>query len=279
MSNRPFIEFELFHPSQISPWNNIECNDPHLTGYQLSQGSIWFNVGAQKLLEYSPEIRHHWRGTPAIADQMLGRIYMDLIEELNRFLEPIPDDLLWWMMPQSAPLPNAPGIRWWALTSHIWNASTVVDCTYLADQICDAFSGRTLSLDRLVQSPDIHFWASDKEVFVSWDNRNKIVDGMQVWTATHGVKAFPRADFLAEMQDFRGRYFDAMEQQLALVRNGALAPNIRTEVARDEEYLQSDKAKALAEYISAPAGSQRTDWSSIRIAIEKTLELTELKLT
>ncbi len=279
MVRRPFVEFELFHPSQIFPWNNSEGNDPQLIGYQVSQGSIWFNAGAQKLLEYSPEILARWGEAPTIADQMLGRIYMDLIEQLNRFLEPIPDDLLWWMMPQCVPLPHAPGIRWWALTSHVWNAPTVIDCTYLADRICDAFSGRTLLFDRLVQAPDIHFWASGTEVFVSWDNRNKIVDGIPIWTATHGVQRFARAEFLTEMQDFRDRYFDAMSRQLALVRGGALESSVRTEVERDEKYLQADKAKSLAEYIAAPTDFPPTDWESIRIAIKKTIELTKLQLT
>jgi hypothetical protein len=275
MKKRPLVEFELFHPSQIFPWNNSEDNDPHLTGYQLSQGSICFNVGDQRLLEYSPEIISHWKDAPNIADQMVGRIYVDLIEELNRFLEPIPEDLLWWMMPQR----DAPGIRCWALYSYVSNASTVVDCSLLADQICDAFAGRTLLLDRLVQAPDLYFYASEANAFMSWDNREKLEDGIPVWTASHGAMSFERDDFLAEMQSFRDRYFDAMERQFALVRSGALKPNIRTDIERDEMYLREDKAKSLTEYLAKPTDFEPTDWDAVRIALKQTLDLTGLKLS
>lgn len=276
MNNRPLVEFELFHPSEIHPWNNSEGTDPHLTGYQLSQGFICCNVGDQILLEYSPEILAHWNNEAhVLADLMLGRVYLDLIDQLGQFLSPIPEDLLWWMMPQQA----VPGQRWITLCSHVWNESSVVDCTLLADKICDAFAGRLLPWDRLVQAPDIEIWASDTEVFIGWDNRDKVVDGIPVWTASLGVQRFARDEFLSEMQDFRDRYFAAMTQQLALVRSGVLKPEIRTDVELDAARVRTDEAKPLAHYLEAGSHLEPTNWDEIRLALKQTLALTGFKLT
>lgn len=277
MKIRPLIEFELFHPSEIHPWNNSEGNDPYLTGYTLSQGFICFNVGDQKLLEYSPEIRAHWNDeVQPLADQMIESVYLDLIDPLGQFLRPIPEDLLWWMMPQRA----APGGRWITLCSHVWNDNCVVDCTLLANKICDAFAGRSLQRwDRLVQAPDINIWATETEVFVGWDNREKLVDGIPVWTASLGIQRVARDDFLAEMQDFRDRYFAAMTQQLSLVRSGVLKPEIRTDVELDAARVREDEAKPLTNYLAAGSRFEPTDWNEIRIALKQTLELTGFKLT
>lgn len=286
MQNPPLFEFELFHPSKIRPWLGIDGNDPHLDYGHLSQASLCFNVGGQKLFEYSPAILAHWNKlaaldglafekTPPFADQMMWRVHLDLTDGLNRFLEPIPDDLHWWMMPQH----NAHGDRWGTLCSQAWDKTAVIDCSLLADKICDAFAGRLLNWDCLVQEPRIRIWSNETEVFVNWDNRDRLVDGIPVWTASLGIQAYKRDDFLAEVQDFRDRYFNAMTRQLALVRAGALKPNIRTDVDFDEKRLLEDRAIPLSQYVKTQTYNNPTDWETVRVALKQALKLTGLELS
>jgi hypothetical protein len=288
MNKLLLFDFELFHPSNIRPWLGSDGNDPHLSYHHLSQAHLCFNVGNQKLLEYSPEILAHWKKLsaadghvfekcPPLADQMMSRVHLDLTDGLHRFLDPIPDDMQWWMMPQR----NEPGSRWGTLCSRVWSddASTV-NCSLLVNTVRDAFCGRLLyGWDCLVQEPRISIWSNETEVFVSWDNRDRLVDGIPVWTASLGIQAFGRDEFLAEMHDFRYRYFDAMARQLALVRAGALKTNIRTDVDYDEKCLLEDKAIPLSKYVEAQTEHEPTDWEAVRVALQQTLKLTGLELS
>jgi Family of unknown function (DUF5984) len=183
----------------------------------------------------------------------------------------------WWMMPQR----NEPGSRWGALCARAWNDDTsIVNCSLLADRVRDAFCGRFLYCwDCLVQEPQISIWSDETDVFVTWDNRDRLVNGIPVWTASLGIQAFKRDDFLVEMQDFRDRYFDAMTRQLALVRAGALKPNIRTDVDFDEKCLLEDKAIPLSQYVEARTEHEPTDWVAVRLALKQTLELTGIELS
>lgn len=272
----PLIEFELFQPLDIEPWLRGDDNNAYLSGYQLSQGYLRLNVGNQTLMEYSPEIWAHWGAEPpSFADQLLWRIHMDLVEDLGKFLEPIPRDLEWWMMPQR----DTPCVRWIALCMHAWNSHETVDCSFLADRIRDALAGRSLPFDRLVEAPDISIWASDDEVVVGWDNRAKLVDGIPVWTAQQGTQRFARDDFLAEIRDFRDRYFDAMRRQLALVRGGLVRQGVQVDIERDELTLGSEQARKLSEYLSTPFRGEPVNWDAVRSALKQTLDLTGLKLT
>ncbi|MGL4231135.1 MAG: DUF5984 family protein [Casimicrobium sp.] len=287
MQKHPLFDFELFHPSEIHPWMGYDGNDPQLSYDHLSQGYVCFNAGDAKLFEYSSEIVTHWeklaalegqvaQRIPVLADQHIWRVHLDLTDGLNRFLEPIPEDLKWWMMPQR----DAPGSRWLALCIYAWNDESAVNCSLLADRVRDGFCGRLLQWDRLIQEPQISIWSDGFDVFVSWDNRDRLVEGIPVWTAKVGLQTYTRDDFLREMEDFRVRYFEAMFRQFSLVRTGALQPNIRTDVDYCEKCLREDQAETLEHYINTPQPEFGvTDWDAVRLALSQTLELTGLKLT
>jgi len=272
MQNRPFVEFDLFAPQDIAPWMGRSGDDPHLTGTQLSQASVWLNVGAQTLLEYSPAIQAHWKMEERFADQMLGQLRGDLLAALGVALQPVPDDLLGWLQPQTA----QPGARWSALTGRVWDGkgASSVDCSLLAGTICDAFARRSLPLDRLRASPDIWFWSSESHVFVGWDKRGLDIDGLPVWTATHGTQSFARGDFVAQIEDFEERYFAAMTRQFEKVRAGALERTIQVDPDRDERHLREERAESPVPAFATAVRERPVDWDAVRTALRQTVAIT-----
>jgi hypothetical protein len=75
-----------------------------------------------------------------------------------------------------------------------------------------------------VEAPFIRLLRVGDEVHIRWDNRDRLVDGVRVWTAAHGVLVLPVERFVAEVRDFSRRFVDALAERLAAVEAGTVAP-------------------------------------------------------
>ena len=62
----------------------------------------------------------------------------------------------------------------------------------------------------LVEEPDLLFVRVGDNVHIHWDNRNRLVNGICVWTARYGVHKLPVDVFVAECRDFAARLLGEM---------------------------------------------------------------------
>lgn len=68
--------------------------------------------------------------------------------------------------------------------------------------------------------PLVWFVRLDDHVCVRWDNRDRLVDGIPVWTATRGEFALPVDAFVRECTDFKDRLPRAMEGRIDGIDSG-----------------------------------------------------------
>jgi Family of unknown function (DUF5984) len=64
------------------------------------------------------------------------------------------------------------------------------------------------------------------EVRIQWDNVDKKVEGIEVWTARRGTYAISVQAFLAECHGFSERLLSAMESRIISIENGSARPQI-----------------------------------------------------
>ena len=124
---------------------------------------------------------------------------------------------------------------------------------------------RTLDSAYLNPSTRIQLWSDGRDVHVEWDNRDKLIEGVEAWTATSGSYAIPMADFIAEVQSFHDRLMAQMNERVGAVRAGRLPDNVEVDIgALEREHEQ--RAKPITRNFLP---RQEKDWNKVRAVIEE----------
>jgi hypothetical protein len=254
------IEFRLRALSEIQPWGVPD--DPNLSWFGLSDGNWWIKVGDLRLFEYSSAMRA--LGAPHYCDYQIVRLHEDLMHLVPYALEDIPTELAQWIALDGRASWSA---RWEKWMTALPNEHLSDDDFKLID-LAGSWIGRR-SLDSLYLRPsfDLRIWASEGQIHLDWDNRNRIVEGACAWTAVVGSYVVPVGEFASAIREFQESFIEQMSIRVEEVRRGALRDrNIRVDieaVARD----QVNRAKEVREH--ALAHEHKTDWSAVLNAISK----------
>ncbi|WP_407540756.1 DUF5984 family protein [Deinococcus radiomollis] len=193
-------------------------------------------------------------------DYQVARLWIDLEEMLPNILEPLPAELAsamasgawetWW---------SALQVWWEKLPDDAGNAESRWDAWYLA---ISWWASRHLDMGYLKAPPVFRFWRVGDTVTLSWDTREKRVEGALCWVETQGQTTLPVGEFLAEVEDFRARLDTAMQGRLREVEAlGLLDAAARASLEKQHHLTLHTEAR--------PA--EPTDWNVVLSAIQ-TLE-------
>ena len=197
------FNFALRPLKEVIPWGP----NRRLHWFGLTDGWYWLQVGDAILFEYTQAILNVWslpisEPFSRYADYQVARLWEDLRDLLPAALEAIPADIL-----EQSPF-----------VEKVWDyiergeGPDIFDPFYdVVETATNWWGMRGLSRGHLVASPHIEIWRVADVMHVGWNNRQCLVDGVQVWTATSGVVEFPFESFLVETKSFRDRVasFDA----------------------------------------------------------------------
>ena len=254
------FNFTLVPVENVRPWG--ELGNLKLHWFGLTDGQYWIEAGEASLLEYSKQVREKFGG-PRYCDYQVVRLYEDVLDIASFVLDPIPSILV----------PYISGVsgQAWRATFRSWKESH--DDHRDNDRVWeieDAASRLTLCryLDTgyLTPSSKIFLWSDESMVHIEWDNRDKLFEGVQTWSAVQGAYALPREQFVSEIQSFHSRLMEQMAVRVDLVLAGALSSDIQIDLPglqEEHEFRSLPIDRTIARSL------QPTDWQRVHEAIQE----------
>jgi len=230
-------EFELLPVEQITPWG--EPGNFSLSWFALTLGVFRMRADDQVLFRYTDQIREHWGGTFQDADYQLAAFVREMLGSVPSAMAPLP------------PLIERLASDWELLTLLVNSSDGAQsDRSYSAWRWLGERSPWT---SYLAEYPRLSFLRVGDQVRVCWDNTQRSVDGISVWTAQRGVHAMTVEDFLSESRSFASRLCDAMALRIDQIEAGTARAQIVLDVAslrRQHEEMREEFESALnREYI------------------------------
>lgn len=248
------FEFTLRPMDEIAPWGRP--GDLSLSWFALTDGYYHLDVGGQKIWRYSEEgcRAQGWSFPPSppgfelsVAYQV-ARPFEDLIEILPSVLEPVPADI-------ARHLETAEAHRSWNdfVSDWDWHDDTEGGLLW----VCD----RTLDSGYLRAGPDITFWRVDDVIRIRCDNRDKLLDGVAIWSSALVELELPLGVFLDAVRAFGNDLIAQMDERTTAVERGWSRDGVRLKAAdlrRDHE--------ERATWLEAAVARRRppTDWPMVR---------------
>jgi hypothetical protein len=259
------FNFTLSPLESILPWGGPE--DPHLHWFGLTDGEYWIEAGETILFEYSSQARER-QSFPRFCDYQVARLHEDVLDIIPCVLDAVPARLARYI--QIDPGSESGNVR--GTLRRVWHdqvRSGQYDDPYLEiiDGAYSWISRRRLDNGYLTPSAEIQMWSDDSVVRIEWDNRDKMIDGAQAWSAVSGSYQLPREEFVMEVRSFHNLLMQQMSERVLQVVSGAL-PNVRIDLTG----LLKEHAQRSADIdgiFSGPAAT--TDWRRVQEAITRIL--------
>jgi hypothetical protein len=114
-------------------------------------------------------------------------------------------------------------ISWDILTMLRVDASTMIneDLSYAAWRWLGERSPWT---SYLVACPNFQFIRIGDQLYIHWDNRDQLIDGISVWTAQQGVHVLPVSEFIEQCRGFVDHLLNAMKERISAIEIGGILP-------------------------------------------------------
>lgn len=202
------FEFELSSVESIQPWG--EEPNLSLSWFALTDGIFRVNVGDNTLFRYSKEITRHWEMKNQDANYQIAAFARDFLDCVAPAIDPIPD----YLHP----------VAWnWDLLREVLIQSKEHDASYEAFRWLEE---RSPWASYLTQCPEICFIRKENNIIIGWDNRDCIIDSLQVWESNFGTFVISVDDFLKECRSFADRLLDEMYNRISMIESGELKAQI-----------------------------------------------------
>jgi len=203
------FEFELAPVEKITPWGTPD--DPSLSWFALTDGWFRMPVGQQVLFQYTDEILMHWGVNERDANYQLAALARDILGSVAAGVASLPEKIEHLVS------------SWDILTMLRLNDSTEIndDLSYAAWRWLEERSPWT---SYLVACPNFQFIRIGDQLYIHWDNRDELIDGISVWTAQQGVHVLPVSEFIEQCRGFMDHLLNAMNERIAAIETGGIVP-------------------------------------------------------
>jgi hypothetical protein len=213
------FEFDLDPVEEIVPWGSADV--PSLSWFALTLGQFRMPIGDQVLFRYREEVLP------------LGK--SDTRRDAHYQVASIARDILGSVAPGVAPLP--PFFDLLAADRALLERLSSVQ---LEDEP-DSESGPQYTAWRwlgerspwtsyFVENPEFYFVRIGDQIHIRWDNRDKRVDGTEVWEATYGSYEMPAEAFIAECRDFSDRLLADMLERISRIETDDFHPKVAVSI-------------------------------------------------
>jgi hypothetical protein len=234
------FEFELASVEDIVPW--ASSDGPSLSWFALTDGRFRMPVGDQVLFEYSDEIMAHWGTSVRTADYQIAAFVREILGSVAAGAARLPKRI------------ERLASNW----NHLCELRREADAFDERDKASDiAYAAwrwlgeRSPWASYLVANPNFQFVRIKEELRIHWDNRDRVVDEVPVWTAQVGVHAMPVESFVEECRAFATRLLSEMESRIGAIEAGAVKAQtiLKAQSLREQqETWRAEFASYFSEY-------------------------------
>jgi hypothetical protein len=229
------FEFELARVEDIVPWET--STGPSLSWFALTDGRFGMPVGDQVLFEYSDEIVAHWRANVRNADYQVAAFAREMLASVAAGVARLPERV------------ERLAAHWSRLSELKRESERLDDSEEAADLAYAAWrwlGERSPRASYLIASPNLQFVRVGEELRIHWDNRDRVVDGIRVWTAQVGVYAMSVESFVQECRDFARRLLAEMDGRISAIEEG----RVQAQTTLNPESLRAQQETWRAEFDS-----------------------------
>lgn len=215
--------FELAAVESIEPWGTP--SDPSLSWFALSLGDFWIELGRDELFRYTPEVLAMWTLSSPHPDYQIAAFLRDLHASVGPALAPIPIELARIVGDIE---------RLAELDSSTRRAADAIDkdgALMLGALAWRWLGERSPCMSYLVQYPRFHFVRIGDEIQIAYDNRDRLINGIPVWTAQLGATRLSIAAFVSAVTDVSAALLDAMAARLDDLEHYRVSPRAPVDLA------------------------------------------------
>lgn len=229
------FELDLARVQDIIPLAGAD--GPSLSWFALTDGSLRMRVGEQALFEHTDEILAHWQNAVRPAEYQVAALVREMLScvpagtaRLPRRIERLASswDRLMALQQQFPASEEAMGEG--ALSYDAWN--------WLGE--------RAPWASYRVDNPGLHFVRIGDELRIHWDNRERWLDGIPVFTADCGVYALPVAEFSAECRALAQGLLSTMAERISALASGTNRARVPVDVAALQRQHETWRAELEA---------------------------------
>jgi hypothetical protein len=257
------INFLLKDPATIVPLDEIDW-------FVLTEGAYWFDLEGTFFYELAEVAGNE---NPAhssrFADYNVARLAEDFAELFESIGEPVPADL-------------------YDLVKNDKDLFALYDkANEKADELADAGNEealerlqqgigwihcRTLTAMHLADTPTISFFRNENRLSIVWNAAAVLENDNPVWTAGVGSLEMDYVVFVAELNNFKDRFFAAMEAQITAalpMKWKKLTVDSKTCMA--EQQAREKIFTQKLDFLSSAAVANETNWAEARQTINELL--------
>ena len=245
--------------------------------YVLSDGWYWMDVGSTHLFRYTQQAHdlvqplrseNEW-----YVDYFVSRFWEDILLILPALLEPLPPPLIERLSSISD------WNDWLADKEEVWevhncNSEEKEDAedeyeqevVYLSTLADDWWYARCLDTAYLISGPRIWFWSDGTLLYIGWDNRERLFEGISAWEAGIGQIVLPVTQFLTELHAFNQQLMDTMATRTTTA--STYWPG--SQLANDLDALQEEQQERstwLANALLEAKNREATNWQGVLTSI------------
>jgi hypothetical protein len=261
------IEFALTPLETVPPWGTGEHQKLHW--YALSDAHYRFKVGSEYLLHYSNAmlrtemLKNDTSSHPTWADYYLAHLCSDLEDKLPQILTPVPAEVAQ-ALDQDIDTLSTRAERIWE-----WQEDqTLPDGFYISDWFWH------YQLDNMIWVTEFKantwLWSDKQDVFIAWDNRACIYQGIPAYSSMQGRHRVNRDVFLHNLRTFRESLFDQMAQRIEIVTGPSWT---RQDIFIDHDQLRKEqvqRAESFDRALISTTCAAADHWDLILKALRET---------
>jgi hypothetical protein len=206
------FQFELANVEDITPWG--ESPNLNLSWFALTDGTFRLNVGDQVLFQYTDQITQHLCGQTRDASYQIASLARDMLGSFASGISPLP------------PVVEALASDWNVLDNLRQASREQIEADDVSYAAWRWLGERSPWTSYFVAHPQIHFVRIRDDVHIHWDNRDRFIDSIPVWTAQKGTHVLNAHAFEHECRDFADRLLENMSRRIALIECGRAKPQV-----------------------------------------------------
>lgn len=251
------LNFKLKHPTTIKPWGSVGW-------FVLSDAEYWLDLGKVKFYEFTEEaLKEFGEASSKFVDYQLARLVDDFSILFEHISESLPEDFYKIAKQESSLFDfySKAGQKVDAL-----NDENITDeYFYRIHKVLEWISNRSLSSMHLSSAPTICFFRNGDKISLVWDADRVTENGNQLWVAEKGNIEIDYDQFVAEVESFKGRLFEAMAEQIKIA-NSMDWGHFAVDNARrlEEQVERKEKFEVRMKFLSNIENNVVTDWEEIR---------------
>lgn len=251
------LNFKLKHPATITPWGSVGW-------FVLSDGEYWLDLGKVKFYEFTDEALKEFGETSSkFVDYQIARLVDDFSILFEHISESLPEDFYEIASHEDSLFDfySKAGKK----VDELNDENISDEDFYSSHKVLEWISNRSLSAIHLSSAPAICFFRKRDKISLVWDAESTTENGRQIWVAGKGNIEIDYEQFVAEVESFKERLFEAMAEQIKIANSIDWGHFIVDKKRRLEEQVErKEKFEARMKFLSSIENNVVTDWEEIR---------------